>query len=76
MRRHFKKSDTVQLRSGGPLMRVLRYIDSGKRDNRKKPKVQVVVCEWFQKTYGWRQKAFRQNKLVKKQYQATSNSMN
>ena len=30
MKRHFKRGDRVQLKSGGPIMEVIKYVENGK----------------------------------------------
>ncbi len=64
MVRYFKPGDKVQLKSGGPIMTVLKYIEE------KEPLVgtvesdQFVECEWFDKD-GPHREVFNQNALIK-----------
>lgn len=61
----FKHGDRVQLRSGGPVMKVIKHESRKKplkRANSHNPK---VLCQWYDKRLGKREFCFHQRDLKK-----------
>lgn len=63
MIRQFKPGDRVQLKSGGPVMEVIKYAEEGKR--KKGVSSSKVLCVWFDRGCVRKEDVIHQSRLIK-----------
>ncbi|MDW3195458.1 MAG: DUF2158 domain-containing protein [Cytophagales bacterium] len=66
MIRHFKPGDRVQLKSGGPVMEVIKYVQQGKRLGKSTVSNAKVLCVWFESGGNRKEEVIHQNRLIKR----------
>ena len=65
MKRYFKPGDRVHLRSGGPIMEVIKYVESNDLLLGKSVSNSKVLCVWYDKIEGRKEGIYHQNSLIK-----------
>ncbi|GAA0892730.1 hypothetical protein GCM10009122_24090 [Fulvivirga kasyanovii] len=65
MKRYFKPGDRVQLRSGGPVMEVIKYVEGKDFLLGTSTSNHKVLCVWYDKVEGRKEGVFHQNSLIK-----------